>query len=301
MQPRPLIVYVPGLLPKPRADVHLKELLRCLAEGIRRIDEKTAAAIVEGDAFRLVNWNHDFYGEYRDIDLDLADIAEMLTKRRASDRDIADAASLKRRFARWLFQTADYIPFLIPHFATEEVEIHLRDFNQYLRNSHGIAENARDKVRSALQGAADAGRPVLLLAHSMGSVIAYESLWQLSRELRSDMAIDLFVTTGSPLGQNIVQRHLMGSHEKGEGRYPANIRQWINIAAVGELTAIDTQLANDFAEMIELGLLTGIDDRESFNYYRTQGKLSVHSEYGYLLNEVIAEVICQWWHARTVA
>jgi len=117
-QENPLIVYVPGLQPKPRADHHLKELLRCLVEGVRRIDEDTAAAISSRDAFELVSWTYDFYGEHRDINLDLSDIEKVLVKKQASAQDMAAATSFKRRTVRWLFGAADFIPFFVPHFAT---------------------------------------------------------------------------------------------------------------------------------------------------------------------------------------
>lgn len=299
MSNQPLIVYVPGLLPKPPAELHHRELVRCLGEGIRRVDADIADDIVS--AFELVSWTYDFYGEHRDIDLDLADIALLLTKTEASDKDIAVVTSWKRRFARWLFRTADFLPFLIPHFATEEVEIHLRDFRKYIRNNKGVSEAVRQKVKKLLIEAAEAGRPILLFGHSMGSVIVYESLWQLSREMQSDVTVDLLLTTGSPLGQTIVQRHLMGSDRAGEERYPANMRQWINIAAVGELTAIDRVLKNDFADMISLGLVDGIDDRDSYNYYHMHGALNVHAEYGYLINEVTAGIIVKWWRAKISA
>lgn len=297
MSSRPIIIYVPGLKPKPPADQHQRELVRCLGEGIRRVDADVADAIA--NAFHLVSWTYDFYGEHRDISLDLADIETILGKERASEEDIEVVTSFKRRFARWLFHAADYLPFLIPHFATEEVEIHLRDFHKYLRNNHGVAEAARLKVTTMLIEAAEAGRPIMLLGHSMGSVIAYESLWQLSRETKKDLAVDLLLTTGSPLGQTIVQRHLMGSHQQGAERYPANIRQWTNVAAVGELTAIDRTLKNDFSQMIELGLIDDIDDRDSFNYYHMHGALNVHAEYGYLINEVTAGIISEWWRGKT--
>ena len=294
---RPVIIYVPGLKPKPPAELHEPELVRCLREGIRRVDADAADDIAS--SFHLVSWTYDFYGEYRDINLDLADIETILTKTEASEKDIEVVTSLRRRFARWLFRVADVLPFLIPHFATEEVEIHLRDFNKYLRNNHGASEAARQKVKTLLMEAAEAGRPILLFGHSMGSVIVYEALWQLSREMKSDLTVDLLLTTGSPLGQSIVQRHLMGSHRQGKERYPANIRRWINIAAVGELTAIDRILSNDFSEMIELGLIDDIDDRDSFNYYHMHGALNVHAEYGYLINEVTAGIISDWWRAKT--
>ncbi len=297
MSGRPTIIYVPGLKPKPEAGPHRQQLLRCLGEGLRRVDPEVAAEVTAGDAFNLVSWTYDFYGEHRDINLDIDDIEAILKKSGPSEDDIVAVMSWKRRFTRWLFRTADYVPFLIPHFATEELEIHLRDFNKYLRNNNGVAEAARHKVRRVLEDAAAQGRPILLFGHSMGSVIAYEVLWQISRDPKSDLKVDLLLTSGSPLGQSIVQRKLMGAHEKGAERYPGNIREWINIAAVGELTAIDMKLKNDFGEMVDLGLVPAIDDRESFNYYHMHGALNVHAEYGYLINEETARVVSAWWRS----
>ncbi|MGY8794472.1 MAG: hypothetical protein ACKVJN_04990, partial [Woeseiales bacterium] len=127
-----------------------------------------ATEISVGDAFHLVSWTYDFYGEHRDINLDIDDIERVLRKNGPSEKDVATVTSLKRRLTRWLFRTADFLPFLIPHFATEELEIHLRDFNKYLRNNKGVAEDARQKVKQVLDDANAAERPVLVLGHSMG-------------------------------------------------------------------------------------------------------------------------------------
>ena len=129
----------------------------------------------------------------------------------------------------------------------------------------------------------------------MGSVIGYDSLWQLSHEPAEEVRIDLMLTTGSPLGQRLIQHRLKGFRKQGAERFPGNIRRWINIAAIGELTAIDTTLNNDFGEMIRLGLVEDIEDLETYNYYRMNGVLNVHAEYGYLVNAVAANVIRDWW------
>ena len=54
-------------------------------------------------------------------------------------------------------------------------------------------------------------------------------------------------------------------------------------------------LNNDFGEMIQLGLTGDIKDLETYNYYYMNGALNVHTEYGYLVNEVTATVIRNWW------
>ena len=301
MADSPLVVYIPGLKPKPEASMHREQLLRCLTEGVRRQDPAVAAELGRDGSFELISWTYDFYGEHRDIALDLEDIETALEKPGPSEDDIVVATSLKRRFSTWLFRVADLLPFLIPGLVTEEVQIHLRDFHRYVTDREGRSEAAREKLKSCIRDATGAGRPLLLFAHSMGSVIAYDALWQLSHEEAAAACVDLLVTTGSPLGQRTVQRHLLGRDESGTRRYPANINDWINVAAVGELTAIDRVLANDFAEMIELGLVADIDDRDCFNHYHMDGKLNVHVEYGYLVNEVIARIIGEWWRAKRPA
>lgn len=298
MPESPLIIYIPGLKTKPPAPVHREQLMRCLVEGLSRFDAPLADEIASGSAFHLVSWTYDFYGEHRDISLDLKDIDRLLQDTAASAADIAIVTSWQRRFLRWLFSIADFLPFLIPRVATEEVQVHLRDYNRYLRNENGKSEAAREKLKSQLRVAHDAGRPVLLLAHSMGSVIAYDALWQLSRHEQHPAAVSLFVTTGSPLGQRIVQRKLAGAKRRDQTRYPGNIKHWLNLAAVGELTAIDRRLHNDFRAMLEAGLVREIEDRGMFNYYHMNGVLNVHAEYGYLINEVTARVISEWWRRQ---
>jgi hypothetical protein len=127
-------------------------------------------------------------------------------------------------------------------------------------------------------------------------VVAYDTLWQLGQERNNDVRADLFLSLGSPLGQHYIQQRLLGHKSSGKERYPGNIRRWVNIAAIGELTAIDMQLADDFAPMLQHGLLESIDDHAVYNWFRQDGVLNVHAEYGYLVNEVTASVICEWWH-----
>jgi alpha-beta hydrolase superfamily lysophospholipase len=138
------------------------------------------------------------------------------------------------------------LPFLIRHVASEQMEVHLRDLLRYLRDDNGIAAHTRRMLKVALRSAAEGGHPVLLLAHSMGSVIAYDSLWEMSHAGRDRVRVDLLVTMGSPLGQRYLQMRLKGADKRGHGRYPANVRAWTNISAVGDLTALDPDLADDF-------------------------------------------------------
>lgn len=292
----PLLIYVPGLLPKPEAEIHRSALLRCLVEGIRRIDAGTAADIeTRAHCFDIVAWTYDFYGEHRDFELDRAAIDDLLNRHEPTERDVADAVSWQRRTLRSVYRMGDLMPFLIPRLANEKLEVHLRDLRRYTRNARDIAEHTRRLLKLPLEAASAAGRPILLIAHSMGSVIAYDALWQLSRREQTSVFIDLLLTMGSPLGQRYIQERPLGAGETGSRCYPSNIDRWVNIAAVGELTAIDPTLRNDFQPMLDYGLVTEILDYEFFNWYRLKGALNVHAEYGYLACEVTARLVRDWW------
>ena len=295
-RPLPLIIYIPGLLPKPEPEVHREALLRCLLTGVRRIDAEVAAAIeANASTFEVVSWTYDFYRQHRDNAIDVPAINGVVEQLAASAADIAEASSWKRRLTRWIYTLGDYMPFLIPHFASERMEVHLRDLRRYVHDENEIAAHTRRLLKVPLQAATLAQRPILLIAHSMGSVIAYDSLWELSHQGRERAHIDLLLTMGSPLGQRYVQERLKGATKTGYGRYPGNIRRWKNLAAVGDLTALDRALVNDFGQMLELGLLESLEDEAVNTYYRLNGELNVHAEYGYLVNEKTAHTIVSWW------
>jgi hypothetical protein len=295
----PLILYIPGLLPKPEPRTHRDALFRCLVAGLRRHDQRIALDIAANlHCFDVVAWTFDFYNEHRDFGIDAASIDELIEKARADRRDLAEARSWRRRLARRAFMLADILPFLIPHIANERMELHLRDLHRYLRNKHDVAQRTRQMLKIPLRAAHEAGRPILLLAHSMGSVIAYDTLWQMTHEDEDDLRVDLLATLGSPLGQRYIQKRLLGGAQSGKRRYPHNIHRWINLSAVGDLTATDPTLADDFGEMSALGLVESITDLRLENWFRLEGDFNAHAEYGYLANNKTARMVGNWWRAQ---
>jgi len=298
----PIILYVPGLLPKPEPAVHKDALLRCLLAGLRRVDESVAEAVASTKGgFDIVSWTYDFYREHRDISIDSAAIEDVISQTGASERDIAEAGSYGRRLTRWIYKLGDRLPFLIPHVASERTEMHLRDLRRYTGDDNGIAEHTRRMLKVPLRAATEGHHPVLLIGHSMGSVIAYETLWEMSHNGRDHVVVDLLLTMGSPLGQRYIQKRLKSSMSRGLSRYPHNIRNWKNLSAVGDLTAIDPRLKNDFGELLQLGLVESFEDAELYNYFRLDGALNVHSEYGYLVNKTTARTVSSWWRGHDPA
>ena len=295
----PLIIYVPGLLPKPNAADHRAVLWRCLLAGIERRDADVAADLrAHAGAFDLVSWTYDFYREHRDVAEDLPDIEALLEQSAPTPQDIAEAVSWRRRLAVALYRVGDLMPFLIPRLADEKLEVHLRDLRRYNRNVDDIAEHTRRLLKRPLEAAAAAGRPVLLIAHSMGSVIAFDALWQLSHVDQKRVSVDTLLTMGSPLGQNYLKKRLLGREERGVRRFPTNVSRWLNVAALGDMTALDRRLRDDFVDMLRLGLVEDIVDYDVYNHYRSDGALNTHAEYGYLVNDVTARLVSEWWRRQ---
>ena len=86
----PLVLYVPGLLPKPEPRAHRDALFRCLLAGVRRIDEQVALDIASNlHCFDLVAWTFAFYGEHRDIGIDIDAIEEVIRQPEPTAEDLA--------------------------------------------------------------------------------------------------------------------------------------------------------------------------------------------------------------------
>lgn len=85
--------------------------------------------------------------------------------------------------------------------------------------------------------------PQVVIAHSLGSVVAYEALWAFP-----DPAIELLVTLGSPLGlPGAIFEQLNPAPVARRGLRPPGVHRWVNIADPGDLVALPrTGLASCF-------------------------------------------------------
>jgi hypothetical protein len=133
----------------------------------------------------------------------------------------------------------------------------------------------------------------------LGSVIAYDTLWELTHMQGGDGKVDVLVTLGSPLATRFVQRSLQGAREHGARRYPHNVRRWVNLTARGDTTALHPRLKPLYREMADLGLVEAIEDFVEFdNYFRGNLGLNAHEAYGYLAQPILAEVVGDWLERR---
>jgi hypothetical protein len=293
------IIFVPGKNPKPPVQPHREQLLRCLLHGIRRIDPQAANDIEDQDSFSIVAWNHLLYDRQRDINEDIQWVDRLLAQANHNENDVRDARALQYGLGRAMYVLGDHVPWLIPLIPDPRVKLSIRESEIYFRNKGNIACGIRDLQKQHLREAVSNGDRVLLIGHSMGSIIAYDALWELDHLEGIQQCVDCLLTIGSPLGMNYVQRRLIGHGQTGKHTYPGNIGRWINIASRGDLVALDPTLADDFGEMIRQKYIASITDMNGdiFNYYRDNKGINVHKSYGYLVNPHLARVVTDWWNA----
>jgi hypothetical protein len=291
--PRFRIYFIPGVKPKPPADLHRHELLRCLLSGLRRACPHAASALErEPERFELYAWNYDAYGEYRDIALDIDGIDQLLASPEPSAADKAEIRASLSGSARIAHVLGDRFPPLGRMFAADRLRESLSDTRAYLRNLDGIGTAIREGLKPRLLRSWAAGERLIVIGHSLGSVIAYDAFWDLSHESDVVPSIDTFVTLGSPLATRFVGDLLKGAGRDGPERYPTIIRHWLNFAAIGETVALFPTFPRQFREMLELGLVEKIEDhRKIYNHFRGARGLNVHVSYGYLAHETVARAI----------
>jgi pimeloyl-ACP methyl ester carboxylesterase len=290
------IIFVPGMKPKPQPEIHIGELRRCLLSGLAWARPEAARKLrADPSCLTLVPWTYRFYGSYRDIALDKPGIDAILHEPDPSDEDVAEIESLARKVRRWMHLLGDSLPRFSRIIARPEMRLTMSEARRYLNDIRGIATEVRAMVRAPLREAWNNGEEVLLIGHSLGSVIAYDTLWELSHQEGLDQRVDLFVTLGSPLASRLIRENLCGVARTGEERYPTNIRNWKNFAARGELTALRPRLERYFGEMVGLGILDSLEDHvDLYNHFRGDIGLNVHKSYGYLINDAVAGTIGDW-------
>lgn len=168
------------------------------------------------------------------------------------------------------------------------------DLAQYWRDEAGFGREARDRLADVLRAAWAAGERVLLVTHSLGSVIAYDTLWELSHDRRSEGLVSNWLTLGSPLGDETVKSRLKGASEPTDARYPTNVVEWVNVAAADDYFCHDKQIHNDFRGMLAARAISRIRDFRVFNLTVRFGKSNPHSSLGYLCHPRVGALVGDW-------
>ena len=153
---------------------------------------------------------------------------------------------------------------------------------------------AREIIRQRLKSILlkNKGNKIMLIAHSMGSIIAYDVLFSLQEEVE----IDTFVTIGSPLGLPMViskffDEHSIAYTSKTRRKTPDNIKKWYNFADIDDGIAANDDLSDEFLPN-KHGVLP--IDKNIYNDYKNWATENAHKSFGYLRTPEMAKVVYEF-------
>jgi hypothetical protein len=175
------------------------------------------------------------------------------------------------------------------------------DMAEYWSPEAYFGSDVRSRMTRVLKNALRSGDEIMIIAHSLGTMVTYDNLWKFSHygeyrhEFGDSKKVHTLVTLGSPLGDENVKAHLKGSKSQGLKRYPTNLQNWINFAAVDDYISHDASLKNDYREMIKFKLLDNpIVDKKIYNLNVREGSANPHSSIGYLIHPELSELVYEW-------
>ena len=173
------------------------------------------------------------------------------------------------------------------------------DMRQYWNFDSEFGSNVRATMVGPLKRAMNRGDKIMVVSHSLGTLIAYDTFWKFSRtgEYRpkySNKKIDAWITLGSPLGDETVKRNLKGAGASGPRRYPGNIKRWENVSAEDDFISHDSKLSNDYKRMFKKGLVDEINDQKIYNLAVRSGSSNPHHGAGYLIHPKVIKLITDW-------
>lgn len=132
---------------------------------------------------------------------------------------------------------------------------------------------SEQRLADAIARAQSEGRPVILVAHSLGSIVAYDYL-----STRADSAlVRRLITLGSPLGSPNLRQLLLGGDSTDTLSLPKSVLGWTNIRNDRDPFATPVTVGRDIAEPLS-------DD-----------EADPHDMVGYLGNSVTAGAVLGEW------
>lgn len=100
-----------------------------------------------------------------------------------------------------------------------------------------------DRLGSAIARARAEGRPVIVVAHSLGSLVAYDYL----SAQRDTGVVRMLATLGSPLGSTDLRRLVLGGDGTDTLSKPPSVGEWVNIRNAGDMFATSIGAAREIA------------------------------------------------------
>lgn len=161
----------------------------------------------------------------------------------------------------------------------------------FVRDAFNFFFNADKRERMEevfLERLASGEGPIVVIAHSQGSMIAYNVLRRLKK---ADCDVRLFITIGSPLGlaevKDLFRKRLIKTKTKLLP-VPACVRRWVNIADRADVVALDETLSSEFRPK---GFIKDVRPRRLRKGLNRDSPKHPHSATGYLRSDFLRQTL----------
>ena len=284
-------------------------------EGIDAFNEIPKQLVYYGDISNRFLRTHSYH---YDEDQDVADRERCLQQLMEYSREdflghegenhyktLPGASSVKERLGSIFGDVAEFLGVAEPI-----IRLLKKDLAHYWEPDSTFGSDVRWKLTEPLKEALMEGDDVLLVAHSLGTMISYDVLWKFShygeygdlrdRLLRSTPPPVTFATLGSPLGNETIKTNLKGCKANGARRYPYLIRAWHNFAAEDDYISHDETLKDDYRKMLRDTETMSIHDynrdhRQGFyNLAVRHEESNPHHGAGYLVHPHFTDFLADW-------
>jgi len=289
-----IIIGIHGLGNKPTPKLLQEWWIQSIKEGLN----KTNGLIYEKIPFKLVYWADILHPNPEDPEIkdenDPLYLSEPYNSSQPNQKNKPEPEKLSLKILKYIGEQLDNI-FLkedmtlnfnnvtdkIIHNYFKDLEVYYSDNSM---DQHDPTCLARDAIRKKLFDVLKIHKndDVLLIGHSMGSIIAYDVLVNHT----NDCKVKTFITVGSPLGIPIIVSRIF--EEQKSLSVPKNISKWYNHSDAEDLVAMDHTLKDDFPEN-ENNIK--VEDMLVYNDYVINDKRNPHKVYGYLRTPEMAQII----------
>ena len=251
--------------------------------------------------FELVYWADIMHPDPIDVNADITSkqpFTEVYSSIDYSDQkeDLSYTARAKEYLEKYYgkFIVNEVLSLKYPTLTELFIYLHLRDLKTYFAletvpcdgKDVPAKEVIIDRFLDCLNKHKD--KKIILIAHSMGTIIVQDALI----EHLPEIDIDTYVTIGSPLGQRYVLNKYEIEHTqtlKNKLVVPEQItNRWYNFSDPDDQVALNNQLTSLYAANSKN---VKIEDQIVKNLFASEGVKNPHKSYGYLRTPEFSKVI----------
>lgn len=296
-----VIIGIHGLGNKPSAKTLKAWWKKAMREGLKNEGLK-----VRMPKFELIYWADLLYEEPLDETLTDENNSLFLKEKYVKGEKIVTGIKhpIRKKILDWFDEAADKI-FLNDDMTVNYSFISNKLIHNYFKDLEAYYENgkisikgqtflARNKIRSrAIETLKKYdGYDIFLIAHSMGSIIAFDVLTFNLSELK----IKTFATIGSPLGipfvrSKIAQEKKVILNDTHKLKTPKGVQKWCNFSDLEDDVAINYSLEKDFG-----GNENGVKPVDFIvnNNYEIDNEKNPHKSFGYLRTPDFANILFEF-------